>query len=631
MVMRKILFGSIVFFSLAFLAACGGGGSGSSGAAGAAGAAGADGATGATGSIAVPTDADLALTASTTADTDESIGQVAKSFTLSGTNSEATDSRLRYYAYLGSSAASKTHAVTAVSAINGVSITGTILNAVTAAWPLDTRSKLAADNYTLALLDGADLGAAANDGSITHLIVCAGNEAGDAASCPTVAIDDMGVSYADAGGTSGDTTADNSTMGAVVATGSANDFQMFHSNSTGAGVIASAITDAKGSAPTSSGASAVHTTTGSPAVLAMAAMGTSDAVYVLVQDNASTDNGTFYSRTATSGNLATATGALNDTMPIQKGAMILPVSSTKAYAVWARGAGLVTDNTTRVYASLLTLSAGTVSASNIGDYVGDLHLDNNSQQANNSLTFGPDSGDALPEDYPICAAARAESVTAGGYAGATTTTQLAVGYADNGTIQGVAPNWNVRFTADSDNFSYRSTVTDVGVNSSMTSAATQNCAMSWAEGLVNTSAATDNGTLYWVGSTSGGNDAEEATLLKATDADNGSAATFAVVGSAVDYSDQIHQLAITYDYLNRPYVAALLDNGSVRLHWSATGGAFAAYNGGIVSNLGDSAKPIALVRSADGKQLALSYHTAATVAAGTDMKVVVIYADGTSN
>ena len=122
MVMRKILFGSIIFFSLAFLAACGGGGSGSSGAAGAAGAAGATGATGATGSIAVPTDADLALTASTTADTDESIGQVAKSFTLSGTNSEATDSRLRYYAYLGSSATSKTHAVTAVSAINGVSI-----------------------------------------------------------------------------------------------------------------------------------------------------------------------------------------------------------------------------------------------------------------------------------------------------------------------------------------------------------------------------------------------------------------------------------------------------------------------------------------------------------------------------
>ena len=51
MSMHKIFFGTIVFFSLAFLAACGGGGSGSSGATGAAGAAGADGAAG---TIAVP-------------------------------------------------------------------------------------------------------------------------------------------------------------------------------------------------------------------------------------------------------------------------------------------------------------------------------------------------------------------------------------------------------------------------------------------------------------------------------------------------------------------------------------------------------------------------------------------------
>ena len=49
--MHKIIFGTIVFFSLAFLAACGGGGSGS---AGSAGAKGDTGTTGATGSIAVP-------------------------------------------------------------------------------------------------------------------------------------------------------------------------------------------------------------------------------------------------------------------------------------------------------------------------------------------------------------------------------------------------------------------------------------------------------------------------------------------------------------------------------------------------------------------------------------------------
>ena len=76
-------------------------------------------------------------------------------------------------------------------------------------------------------------------------------------------------------------------------------------------------------------------------------------------------------------------------------------------------------------------------------------------------------------------------------------------------------------------------------------------------------------------------------------------------------------------------MAALLDNGSVRLHWSAAGSSVEAYNGGVVSDVGDSAKPIALTRSADGKQLALSYHTDSSN--GTDLKVVVIYADGTSN
>ena len=63
--------------------------------------------------------------------------------------------------------------------------------------------------------------------------------------------------------------------------------------------------------------------------------------------------------------------------------------------------------------------------------------------------------------------------------------------------------------------------------------------------------------------------------------------------------------------------------------WSSDGTSVAAYNGGDVSYVADSTKPIALTRSADGKQLALSYHT--DTSNGTDLKVVVIYADGTSN
>ena len=455
----------------------------------------------------------------------------------------------------------------------------------------------------------------------THLQVYSGNEAGDQTTPATLAIYNAGVNYSNSGGTTGDTAADNSTLGAVVPTGSANAFQIFHTNSTDGGVIARALTDVKGKAVTASGASAAHNTSATYAVTgAVAAMGTTDAVYVLVQDNVTSDNGTFYSRTGTSGDLSSATGKLNDSYPIRKGAMLLPVSDTKAYAVWARSSSNAnTDNDTNVYASLLTLSGGTVSVSNIADSVAAKSADNNTQLANASLAYGADNSDALPNDFPICAAARAES---------TSVSELAIGYVDNGTRQGVNPNYYLRFTRDSDNFSLRTTASDVGVDSSVGNTATQSCAMTWAGGLVNTTTATDNGTLWWAGNTSSDNDSQTVSLRYSTTADNGSSATFTAAGT-VDYSNAVHQLALSYDHKYRPYMAALLDNGSVRLHWSADGSTPAAYNGGVVSNVGDSAKPIALTRSADGKQLALSYHTNASN--GSDLKVVVIYADGTSN
>ena len=91
--------------------------------------------------------------------------------------------------------------------------------------------------------------------------------------------------------------------------------------------------------------------------------------------------------------------------------------------------------------------------------------------------------------------------------------------------------------------------------------------------------------------------------------------------------DAIHQIAMTYDHKNRPYIATLMDNGSIRLYWSATGSSVALYNGGVVSDAADSSKPISMTRSADGKQIALSYHTST----GADIKAVVIYNDGSSN
>jgi hypothetical protein len=344
-------------------------------------------------------------------------------------------------------------------------------------------------------------------------------------------------------------------------------------------------------------------------------MGTTDAVYVLVQDNVTTDNGTFYYRTGTSGALASGTGKLNDTYPILKGAQLLPISSTKGYAVWARSStNTDTDNDTRIYASLLTLSAGTVTTSNIEDYVAAKTADNNTQKTIAGV-YGAASG--MPFDFPFCAAARAES---------SSVTELAVGYSDNGTRQGVNPNWSVRFTRDSDNFSSRVNISDVGVNTSVGTTATQSCAMTWAAGLVNTTASTDNGTLWWAGNQATDNQSDNVSVQYTTLADNGTSATFTEAGT-FDVGNAINQIAMAYDHKNRPYIATLMDNGSIRLYWSATGSSVALYNGGVVSDAADSTKPISMTRSADGKQIALSYHTST----GADIKAVVIYNDGSSN
>ena len=96
MVMRKILFGTVVFFSLAFLAACGGGSAGTSGSSGDAGATGATGDTGATGSISVPTDSDLAITLNGRLDIDSTELDYQNTITISGLDNESMDSRLRY-------------------------------------------------------------------------------------------------------------------------------------------------------------------------------------------------------------------------------------------------------------------------------------------------------------------------------------------------------------------------------------------------------------------------------------------------------------------------------------------------------------------------------------------------------
>ncbi len=173
--MRKIFFGTIVFFSLAFLAACGSGSSGSKGADGA------DGAAGTAGTISVPTAGSEALTV-LQKDLDSDIRDIDIIFNLAGADNLSSDSRVRYYLYEGTAADTKSKFWDISMATTGTQNTPTITGT------LDTR-ELTADDVTL------DTSATANqeieyEGRSGYLIACKGNEAGDATSCANVAIRD---------------------------------------------------------------------------------------------------------------------------------------------------------------------------------------------------------------------------------------------------------------------------------------------------------------------------------------------------------------------------------------------------------------------------------------------------------
>jgi len=184
--MRKILFGTIVLFSLAFLASCGGGGSGSSGAAGTAGTAGADGAAGATGSIALFEDADLSIAyngGSGTAvplDTGEVIGQLSGLLNINGMDNISDNSRNKYYAYSENDIGVKTllTGTTAVKTETGAYGTGANDGM------FDNRL---ATTYagTVNLINWVDSGVAGTTYLAKNFQVCPGNEAGDGA-CASV-------------------------------------------------------------------------------------------------------------------------------------------------------------------------------------------------------------------------------------------------------------------------------------------------------------------------------------------------------------------------------------------------------------------------------------------------------------
>jgi hypothetical protein len=220
MSMHKMFFGTIVFLSTAFLAACGSG-SGSSGAAGAAGEA---GAAGAAGTIAVPS-ADTNSFVSTVIDTHPTLGTISNVYTLTGIdNTSAGDTRLRYYIYEGTSATAKS---TALGSANVACTNAGPATSCGASGSVIDPREMTTDNATLTLASHV---LDKTDGSITHLIICPGNEAGDAASCNSVALSDRGASPTLTGGTS-----DNATMvmQLVADTTSTNDFVALKADASG--------------------------------------------------------------------------------------------------------------------------------------------------------------------------------------------------------------------------------------------------------------------------------------------------------------------------------------------------------------------------------------------------------------
>jgi hypothetical protein len=149
---------------------------GEKGSAGATGATGATGADGADGTIAVPdADSDLAITLQQK-DLDSDANDLDIILLVSGTDNLSADSRVRYYAYQGSSATDKVHPADWNMGNTNYSAGGV----------LDTRVK-DADNFTL---DSGSRSEEIFSTSISHFILCPGNEAGDATSCASVAISD---------------------------------------------------------------------------------------------------------------------------------------------------------------------------------------------------------------------------------------------------------------------------------------------------------------------------------------------------------------------------------------------------------------------------------------------------------
>ena len=336
------------------LAACGGssGSKGDTGATGAKGDAGDkgdtgnQGDTGDNGTIAVPSaDSDLAITASATADTDLTLGEVAKTYTVSGTDNLSADSRVRYYAYFGSTATSKDY-VAEASGDNLITWSACLGSQAGSTSPLDTRLK-SADNCTAELSAGNAIGAGA--GATQYMIICPGNEAGDATSCASADLGDRGA------GAEYASTDNDSEVGIFNQSGTIKYVVGSYGSVAGGGddniTSVSTVTDSKGSTPSTGTATNISTPANGTSVSDIES--SSDTIYVLATTGS--DNYTLYQ-----GDTPTTDTGVFDNSTVQGSATGLAVvlavtanSTTPVVAVGGVNSGA--DNSTMtVYPRALT-------------------------------------------------------------------------------------------------------------------------------------------------------------------------------------------------------------------------------------------------------------------------------------
>ena len=498
------------------------------------------GAAGADGTIAVPSADTLTITASK--DNHTTLGTITQAYTVVGLDNDTAAARERYYMYEGTSSTAKSVYWNISTTPTGLRSTGAFTNGV-----LDTRHKTA-DNITLSV-SSASLNA--SNGSISHLIVCRGNEAGDASSCSAGALKDRGAGSAGKVVTTGDAKAFM-----VVPYGTSN-FVSIRDNTTAVHVYN--ITDTKATANPAYG-STIAITTGST--------GTGQFTSVVsnagVMNNADPEDATGYANLGTGHTVdaiesngttyyATINGSDSDNI---SGAVYSYTSSGESTFV----DNITYPNSTAGVGNKLVLAGTDVSSGDTIFAVTNHRGDNRTVSAykltsststlwgTDNLTTGINAGDnaSRTETMGFCADARYMSASGAN-------TQDSSG--DNATFFVAWPADNgSRYNIDS-----LSTPGGTWGTPTVFTANSDNTTASMCD-MVVTKDTNDNGTLYLAAKMTKDN----VTVYKVTNIDSLAAGNLSHLGS-FQVTDNVTSLKVGHDSDDNSTVIVVNDNGNIEL------------------------------------------------------------------